>query len=113
MVSITQPFIRFIKHSMKTYKHFAELDSEALSPFARSLENTSTDVVDHKVEDSHERLSKAWDRFAEHSNQARQRVVVGAKAVDGFVRESPYISLGIALGIGSLIGFLIQRRCRD
>ena len=72
---------------MKTYKHFAELDSVTLSTYVRSLEKTLTEAADDKVEDSHEQLSKAWDRFKKHSDQARQKVFDSAKAVDGFVRE--------------------------
>lgn len=45
---------------------------------------------------------------------AAEQVVVakakaGAKAVDGYVHENPWKSVGIAAGVGVLIGLLINR----
>jgi ElaB/YqjD/DUF883 family membrane-anchored ribosome-binding protein len=40
----------------------------------------------------------------------RQEAVEEAKIVDHNLREKPYHALGIAVGIGALLGFLISRR---
>jgi ElaB/YqjD/DUF883 family membrane-anchored ribosome-binding protein len=34
----------------------------------------------------------------------------GARATDEMVRSHPYQSIGIAFGIGALLGFLLTRR---
>ncbi len=41
-------------------------------------------------------------------SQAKDKAVEGAKATDLAVREHPYAAIGIALGVGSIIGFLIK-----
>jgi ElaB/YqjD/DUF883 family membrane-anchored ribosome-binding protein len=37
-------------------------------------------------------------------------VVAGAKAADQIIRKHPYESIGIALGVGLLIGVLVRRK---
>lgn len=41
---------------------------------------------------------------------AQDKAVAGAKATDQAIRENPYRALGIAFGVGVLIGFLVKRR---
>ncbi|MEI9866578.1 MAG: hypothetical protein WDN00_18895 [Limisphaerales bacterium] len=36
--------------------------------------------------------------------------MAGAKATDQVIRENPYKSLGVAVGIGVIIGYLLRRR---
>ena len=39
------------------------------------------------------------------------KAVEGAKVADQAVHEHPYQAIGIALGVGALIGYLVARRC--
>ena len=39
-----------------------------------------------------------------------EKAVAGAQATDKVIREYPYQSIGIAFGIGLLIGVLVNRR---
>lgn len=57
-----------------------------------------------------ERFEAAQERLAELYAGARKKVVAGAKYTDETIRESPYQSLAIALGIGLVAGVLIGRR---
>jgi ElaB/YqjD/DUF883 family membrane-anchored ribosome-binding protein len=61
-----------------------------------------------------ERARQARDRLSASLVEARHTVedkaVAGAKATDHAIREHPYESLGIAFGLGILIGVLIIRR---
>ena len=43
--------------------------------------------------------------------RVREKAVEKAKAVDENVREHPYQAMGVAFGIGALIGYLVARRC--
>ena len=56
----------------------------------------------------------AAGRLAQALDTAKVRVqegtVAGAKATDRAIREHPYESLGVAFGLGVLIGVLIARR---
>jgi ElaB/YqjD/DUF883 family membrane-anchored ribosome-binding protein len=42
--------------------------------------------------------------------RAEQKAVERAKAADRLVRDHPYQTIGMAFGIGLLIGFLASRR---
>lgn len=43
---------------------------------------------------------------------ARKRVTQGARATDEVIRDHPYESLAIALGVGVLLGALLRRGTR-
>lgn len=57
-----------------------------------------------------ERLEAAQERLAALYENARRKVVAGAKHADDTIRENPYQSLAVALGIGLLAGVLLGRR---
>lgn len=57
-----------------------------------------------------ERFETAQERLGELYAGAKRKVVAGAKYTDGAIRENPYQSLAIALGIGLVAGVLIGRR---
>lgn len=59
-----------------------------------------------------ERFSDAQERFSEVYDGARKKVIAGAKYTDTTIRENPYQSLAVALGIGVLVGVLVGRRGR-
>jgi ElaB/YqjD/DUF883 family membrane-anchored ribosome-binding protein len=59
-----------------------------------------------------ERFEAAQERLAELYQGAKRKVVAGAKHTDQVIRENPYKSLAVALGIGILAGVLIERRIR-
>ena len=42
--------------------------------------------------------------------RAEEKAVERAKAADRVIREHPYHTLGIAFGVGVLIGVLVRRR---
>jgi ElaB/YqjD/DUF883 family membrane-anchored ribosome-binding protein len=57
-----------------------------------------------------ERLAAALEIAKETRRKLETRAVAGAKATDRLVREHPYESVGIALGLGLFIGVLLNRR---
>lgn len=57
-----------------------------------------------------ERLAAALEVARETRRKLQERAVAGAKATDQVVRDHPYESIGIALGLGVLVGFLIGRK---
>lgn len=56
------------------------------------------------------RFAAAQERFADAYAQTKERVVAGAKCTDTSIRENPYQSMAIALGVGVLLGVLVGRR---
>ncbi len=73
-----------------------------LADDARALMAATADVAGEKVSEARKRLADALERGKE---------VYGAQAADQAVREHPYQAIGIALGVGALIGYCLARWC--
>ncbi len=72
-------------------------------------EKGATEPASEAMVDLRARLEEARVK-AEHLYQdARRKVVAGAKQADEAIRAHPYESLAIALGVGVLLGALIRR----
>ena len=62
---------------------------------------------------SHEirmRLSSAIESAKETYHRLEGKAVAGAKATDKAIRAHPYESLGVAFGMGLLVGVLVARK---
>lgn len=57
-----------------------------------------------------ERLAAALEVARETRRKLQERAVAGAKATDRIVHEYPYQSIGVAFGLGLLIGVLLNRK---
>ena len=86
-------------------------DVGTLAEDARALMAATADVAGEKVAEARKRLSAALDRGKEFYGRVRDKAVEGARATDETVREHPYQAIGIALGVGALLGYLMTRRC--
>jgi ElaB/YqjD/DUF883 family membrane-anchored ribosome-binding protein len=71
----------------------------------------TADVAGEKVGEARKRLAAALESGKEIYGRVREKAVEGVKAADEAVREHPYQAIGIAVGVGALIGYLISRRC--
>ena len=88
-------------------------DMHSLAEDARALLHATSEVAGDKVKEARNRLSAALDRSKELYGDARERVIAGAKAGDKLVRTNPYAALGIAVGVGALVGYILSRRRGD
>jgi len=86
-------------------------DMGTLAEDARALMAATADVAGEKVDEARKRLASALERSKEIYGCVREKAVEGAKAADEAVREHPYQAIGIAFGVGALIGILAARRC--
>lgn len=57
-----------------------------------------------------ERLSDARERLAEAEAVLVEKTKAAAQATDDYVHESPWTAIGIAAGVGVLVGLLVGRR---
>ncbi len=57
-------------------------------------------------------LEAAKERLAEIEEDLKDQATVAAKAADEYVRENPWQSAGVALGVGFVLGVLISRTAR-
>ena len=86
-------------------------DMTTLADDARALMAATADVAGEKVGEARKRLAAALDSAKEIAGRVRDKAVEGAKAADEAVHEHPYQAIGIAIGVGALIGYLAARRC--
>lgn len=86
-------------------------DLSQLAEDAQALMGATADVAGEKVGEARQRLAAALERSKEIYGRVRDQAIEGAKATDKAVHEHPYQAIGIALGVGALIGYLATRRC--
>jgi ElaB/YqjD/DUF883 family membrane-anchored ribosome-binding protein len=86
-------------------------DKGTLAEDARALMTATADVAGEKVSEARKRLAAALERAKEIAGRVREKAVEGAKVTDKAVHEHPYQAIGIALGVGVLLGYLVARRC--
>ena len=82
-----------------------------LAEDARALMAATADVAGEKVSEARQRLAAALESGKEIYGRVREKAVEGVKAADEIVHEHPYQAIGIAFGVGALIGYLVSRRC--
>ena len=67
--------------------------------------------VSHEIaETGREAASKLSAALANAKTKIQEQTTASARATDRAIREHPYESIGIAFGVGVLIGVLINRR---
>ncbi|MDB6110675.1 MAG: hypothetical protein JWR69_2425 [Pedosphaera sp.] len=85
-------------------------DLGTLAEDARALMAATADVAGDKVGEARQRLAAALENGKEVYGRVRAKAIEGAKATDQAVREHPYQAIGIALGVGALLGYLVASR---
>ena len=98
----------------------AELSTERLVKDLKTVARDAEDLIKATASDMSDKAKAARSRLAgalesaRHSCETLQdKALAGAKATDKAIREHPYPSLGIAFGVGLLIGVLANRRNHD
>ncbi|MBI5384510.1 MAG: DUF883 family protein [Verrucomicrobia bacterium] len=86
---------------------------EDLRTLARDAEEllkaTAGDMSD-KAKEARSRLSEALEKAKATCHRLEEKTVAAAKATDKVIRQHPYESIGIAFGVGLLIGVLVTRK---
>jgi ElaB/YqjD/DUF883 family membrane-anchored ribosome-binding protein len=82
-------------------------DAEALLKATSTLTGEKIQEVRARAEES---LRQAQTRLTEVEEEAMRRAREIAEAADEYVHENPWQSVGIAAGIGLVLGLLLARR---
>jgi ElaB/YqjD/DUF883 family membrane-anchored ribosome-binding protein len=85
-------------------------DLKTVARDAEDLLKARAGEVSEKAHEVRVRLTAAVDRAKEACERLEEKAVAGAKATDKVVRDHPYSSIGIAFGVGLLIGVLVTRK---
>jgi len=88
----------------------AHADVESLADDAKALLAATGHLAEEKVVEARKRLTAALARGKEAWEHIQNRAVAGATATDHAIHEHPYHAIGLAFGVGTLLGFLLTRR---
>jgi len=84
-----------------------------LGVLARDAEELVKAAGGQMADKSKAELVRTLDRLKVRCNKLSDKVTVGARQADQVIREHPYHSIGVAFGIGLVIGVLVTRPGRD
>lgn len=104
---------------MKNNKQ-AEPTAKDLLDELRSLVADAEKLVGESVDDTSEevvgalrqRYEAAQERFGEVYQTAKKKVSAGARYTDEAIRENPYQSIAVAVGVALLAGVLLGRKTK-
>lgn len=89
-------------------------DLETLTRDAEDLLKATAGDVSEKAKEARTRVAAALERAKTTCTHFQEQTVATAKAAakkaDTVIREHPYESIGVALGVGVLLGIVIARR---
>ena len=77
---------------------------------SEELLQASAGVMGDKANEIRDRMAEALATAKATYRKLEDTAVADAKATDKIIREHPYESIGIAFGVGLLIGVLVARK---
>lgn len=77
---------------------------------AEDLLKATAGQTGEKVNEVRSRLAAAIESAKATCHRLEEKTLAAAKATDRTIREHPYESIGIAFGVGLLVGVLVARR---
>jgi ElaB/YqjD/DUF883 family membrane-anchored ribosome-binding protein len=77
---------------------------------AESLLKASAGELGERAREARARLTASLQSAKGNLYKVEEKALAGARATDRVIRDHPYQSLGIAFGVGLLIGVLVTRR---
>jgi ElaB/YqjD/DUF883 family membrane-anchored ribosome-binding protein len=67
-------------------------------------------TASHTAEEATNNIGTLVEQSKELVGSFRNKAIAGAKATHKAVHENPYKAIGIALGIGAVVGYLLANR---
>jgi len=77
---------------------------------ASALLSATADVAEEKVVEARDRLKSALASAKDTYVIVQKKAAASAKVADKTIRDNPYYAIGIAFGVGAVIGYLWKRR---
>jgi ElaB/YqjD/DUF883 family membrane-anchored ribosome-binding protein len=85
-------------------------DLKVLMRDAEDLIKATAGDMSEKAKAARERLGAALERAKASCAHLQEQTIAVAKKADTVIRHHPYESIGVAFGVGLLIGVLVGRR---
>lgn len=96
----------------KTESHTAD-DLKALLHEAEQALSATAGEAGDKFDELRDRLRAALDSGKYSFDRLRHEAAIRAKQADQLVRDNPYYAIGIAAGVGAIVGILASRSCNS
>lgn len=93
---------------LNTEKLFTDL--KRVMHDSEELLHATKDAVGDKAHEIRERLTDGLDAAKQSCRRLEEKAIDSAKAADKTIREHAYQSIGVAFGVGLLIGVLVTRK---
>jgi ElaB/YqjD/DUF883 family membrane-anchored ribosome-binding protein len=84
--------------------------SDDLKKHALSLLNATSHVTDHKVAEARDKLAEIIEAIGDGVEKVEDAALEKVKEAKHYVREHPYKSVGIVIGICAFIGLVMTMR---
>jgi ElaB/YqjD/DUF883 family membrane-anchored ribosome-binding protein len=85
-------------------------DLKAVVRDAEELVKATAGQAGEKVSEVRNRLTVALESAKVTCQRLEEKTVAAAKVTDQTIRQHPYESIGVAFGLGLLVGVLVARR---
>ncbi|HOX55840.1 MAG TPA: DUF883 family protein [Candidatus Paceibacterota bacterium] len=85
-------------------------DLKAVVHDAEELMKATANQAGEKLGEVRSRLAAALESAKASCERMEDKTIAAAKVTDRTIREHPYESVGIAFGVGLLLGVLVARR---
>jgi ElaB/YqjD/DUF883 family membrane-anchored ribosome-binding protein len=85
-------------------------DLKVLSRDAEAVLQATAGQAGDKMTELRQKLGHALESAKDTCHRFEEKAIAGAKAADKTIRAHPYESMGVAFGVGLLIGVLVARR---
>jgi ElaB/YqjD/DUF883 family membrane-anchored ribosome-binding protein len=95
---------------MSKHKNGIQESARILVDDTHALLAATAECGEESVKAARERISDALEQAKDTYVAVQKSTVRGAKAADKAIRANPYQALGIAFGVGVLLGWLYRRR---
>jgi ElaB/YqjD/DUF883 family membrane-anchored ribosome-binding protein len=93
----------------KTREQLAE-ELRTLTKDAEALIGSSGEELLQQTQQLQQKLKGALDLLSIGYENFGEQAKAGVKAADKVIRRNPYAAIGVALGAGLLVGYLIKRK---
>jgi ElaB/YqjD/DUF883 family membrane-anchored ribosome-binding protein len=85
-------------------------DMRAVVRDAEQLLAATPEALGEKAHEIRDRLARTLENAKEGCRRLEDKAVDAAKSADKVIRDHPYQAVGVALGVGLLVGMLVAKR---
>ncbi len=95
---------------MTKHKKVAAHHHETLKEHAKALVRATSHIADNNVAEARNKLVSFVETIGDAVENAEEATIEKLKQADSCIRENPYRTAAISLGVGMLLGMLLRSR---